>query len=367
MTESARPLPPRRYTALDLLRVLALLMTILAHTPSLVASIPGLSLLRGGLWLGVDLFMLISGWLLGGQLLREAAGGRLDPLRFYVKRWMRTLPPYYAMLVLLQFICPPMSGLARLQHALFIQQYVGNNQYMVSWSLCVEEHFYLLLPVLITLLVRRPRLGTLIGLVVSIEAIAIVCRIFAYVPGKIPELTHMRWHGLFLGLAFAWIQLHRATLWAWLGRQTAWLAPIGILSTMLVMHYARPGSPSHWTFIVAPTVGTWTLAFAFIAFVHDASPLSRIRFPGLEYLGGLTYAIYLTHNVWQRGLVDIGGGAGTLRGALWRFGIVFVAALLLHHLVERPALRLREYVISRWRAAPRREGPATEKSGNEAA
>jgi peptidoglycan/LPS O-acetylase OafA/YrhL len=366
MTEPALPIAPRRYTSLDLLRVIAILMTVLAHTPNLRSSIPGLSLLNGGFWLGVDLFMLISGWLLGGQLLRDADRGSFDPLRFYVKRWMRTLPPYYAMLVLLQFICAPMTWLARAEHAVFIQQYVGNNQYMVSWSLCVEEHFYLLLPVLITLLVRRPRLSTMIGIVVSVEAVAIVCRVFAWTPtGGVPELTHMRWHGLFLGLAFAWIQLHRATLWAWLGKQTAWLTPVGIVGTMLVMHFAKPGLPSHWTFIVAPTVGTWTLALAFIAFVHDASPLSRIRFPGLEYLGGLTYAIYLTHNVWQRNLVDIGGGAGSLRGALWRFGIVIVAALTLHHVIERPALRFRDYVLSRWKAAPRRAVAA--KSPSEAA
>src|SRR6187402_739134 len=90
--ETALPSSPRRYPSLDLLRVVAIAMTILVHAPRLTARIPGGTAVHDGLWLGVDLFMLISGWLLGGQLLREASRGAVDPWRFYVKRWMRTLP-----------------------------------------------------------------------------------------------------------------------------------------------------------------------------------------------------------------------------------------------------------------------------------
>ena len=137
MTDPALLQPPRRYPSLDLLRVVAITMTMLVHTPRLVLRIPGLASMHGGLWLGVDLFMLVSGFLLGGQLLRDAARGVGDPLRFYAKRWMRTLPPYYVMLVLLQLMGASMSWSTWLEHALFVQMYLHNNYYLVSWSLCV--------------------------------------------------------------------------------------------------------------------------------------------------------------------------------------------------------------------------------------
>lgn len=57
---------PRTFPTLDLLRVVAITMTVLAHVTSITHNLPVLRDLRYGMWLGVDLFMLISGWLLGG-------------------------------------------------------------------------------------------------------------------------------------------------------------------------------------------------------------------------------------------------------------------------------------------------------------
>lgn len=355
MTASPPQPPQRRYPSLDLLRLVAITLTILVHTPRLTSRVPGLHALHGGFWLGVDLFMLISGWLLGAQLLRGAAQGAIEPLRFYVKRWMRTLPPYLVMLGVLQLLGASMPWSTLLAHATFLQMYFGNNQYLVSWSLCVEEHFYLLLPLLVLLTTRRPRLGTLIALVVGVEVVAIASRIVTFSPQQsVPYLTHMRWHGLFLGMAFAWIHLHRPALWKALGRWSTWLGLIGVGTTILVM-LSIPDGASRWLYIGAPTVGTWTLALAFLACVHDASPLSRISFPGLKYLGELTYAVYLTHDIWPRSVVDAQGAPGSPLGFAWRLGLVLGSALLLHHLVEWPALRLREHLLERWRASPSRE------------
>ena len=352
MTVSPPHPAQRRYPSLDLLRLVAITLTILVHTPRLASRVPGLGALQGGFWLGVDLFMLISGWLLGAQLLRGAAQGAIDPLRFYVKRWMRTLPPYLVMLGVLQLLGASMRWGTLLAHATFLQMYLGNNQYLVSWSLCVEEHFYLLLPLLVLGLTRRPRLGTLVALVAFVEAVAVVSRAVTFTPQEsVPCLTHMRWHGLFIGMAFAWIHQHRPALWKSLGRWATGLAVIGVVTTILVM-ISIPDGPSRWRYIGAPTVGTWTLALAFLACVHEASPLSRISFPGLQYLGELTYAVYLTHDIWPRSVVDAHGAPGSLLGFAWRLGLVLGSAVVLHHLVEWPALRLRERLLDRWRAAP---------------
>lgn len=353
--------PRREYPTLDLLRVLAVGCTILFHTPGVMQRVFFLRPFANGMWLGVDLFMLISGWLLGGQLLRDAARGSFDPKRFYVKRWLRTLPLYYVMLLVLYFggyggdaeFAGPLPWKTVLVHVLFLQKYFGPNLYGVSWSLCVEEHFYLALPLIVLLLMRFPRLPVVLGLVFGMEAVSILCRVEAYSPllGWIPQQTHMRCHGLFVGLALSWVHLHRRAYWARLGPIAEVLGLVGAVGTALVMA-SIPAVASRWASIGVPTVGTWTLALLFVASVHERSRLARVSFPGLQYLGELTFAIYLVHHQiprsWLGGHASDAGMAGLGR----HFALMIGLSVLLHHLVERPVLAFRGRLLERWRSTP---------------
>ncbi len=363
----------RRYPTLDVLRLVAISMTMLHHMRSMAERLPVIRHLSGGMWLGVDLFMLISGWLLGGQLLREAARGEVKILRFYTKRWLRTIPPYYAMLVLLYFAgslrvggldgreyeIDPSRPLGlhndlpwqtMLTHLTFLQRYIPPNLYGVSWSLCVEEHFYLCLPLIILAIMRWPRLRVVVAIVVAFEVLAVVCR-FATFSGVewSPQQTHMRCDGLFLGMLFAWIAIHRPRYWGWLGKITGWASALGVAGTAVVMATV-PSQPTAWMYVLVPTIGTWTLALVFFPCVHEDSALSRINFYGLRYLGELTYSIYLVHNVLPRAWLGGHAAQAGLRGLLVRVGLVGASSVLLHHAVERPAMRLRQRLLNRWRA-----------------
>ncbi len=340
----------RTYPTLDLLRVDAITMTILAHVTSVTYSVPLLRDLKYGMWLGVDLFMLISGWLLGGQLLRDTAKGR-GPWRFYFKRWMRTLPPYYVMLALLYVgqtggmeTASP-SDLAL--HFVFAQQYAGDNHYFVSWSLCVEEHFYLLLPLVIAAIRRVDRAWFVLAIVIAIEVIAVIGRVIAFPTDRegIPMVTHLRWHGLFLGLFFAYLAHTKSRWWNAIGRAAPYLGPIGIVATLAVMA-SIPAPPNRWMFVGVPTVGTWTLALVFLACVHPRCRWSRVSFPGLVYLGELTYSLYLVHAVIPKSWL---GAHGALLGFAIRFGLMIGCAIALHEVIERPALWLRKKALERWR------------------
>jgi peptidoglycan/LPS O-acetylase OafA/YrhL len=339
---------PRQYPALDLLRLVAIGMTMLVHTPSISGHLPLLRNIQGGLFLGVDLFMLISGWLLGGQLIRERQTGNWDVRRFYFKRWMRTLPPYYAVLTLL-WTLGQVRFFPRFEYAgshfAFLQEYLGTQRFGVSWSLCVEEHFYLLLPWVVPLLVRRGTPRKLALGLLALSLFQVGTRLAVFHPGMdVPTITHLRSEGLFIGLGMAYLARCAPDLWGKLTRYSIQGFLIGGLLTLLTMLSAHWG-PGWWLYAFLPTLGTWTLALAFPAFIAPSSPLSRLQFRGLPYLGELTYSIYLTHTLVTPLLANFHTVTGAW-GLAARFLLMAATSVSLHHLVERPSMKIRRWWLS---------------------
>lgn len=145
----------------DLLRALAILLVMLWHLPK--AGLPPVMLtIREFGWLGVDIFFVLSGYLIGTELLKQVRDGRSPDLpTFYVKRAFRILPMFW--LILAAYVLLPQwgenSNLAPIWRYLtftvnFGLDYRLTGAFTHAWSLCVEEHFYLLLPVTILMLRR---------------------------------------------------------------------------------------------------------------------------------------------------------------------------------------------------------------------
>src|SRR5215471_10027057 len=87
-----------RYPGLDFLRALAIVLVVDCHAVTVLRSQPEYRVLQLG-GKGVDLFFVLSGWLLGRQLMRELRDtNTIDLRRFWYRRWLRTLPAYYAVL-----------------------------------------------------------------------------------------------------------------------------------------------------------------------------------------------------------------------------------------------------------------------------
>ena len=116
--------------------------------------------------MGVDLFFVLSGYLIGSQLLRPLSRGeRVSLPAFYRKRAYRILPAYLVVLLfyLIWNVRHGSAGMSPLwEFVTFTQnlfyKYGKEYQFDHVWSLCVEEHFYLLLPVMVLWLARRPAL-----------------------------------------------------------------------------------------------------------------------------------------------------------------------------------------------------------------
>jgi len=159
--------PVARVFGMDLLRALAITLVVVGHQAIFFLGTPVWdSLMRWGRIgvVGVDLFFVLSGFLIGGILLGLAAELRAPRilLGFWISRWLRTLPSYYLFLLInlviwLAFGLPPTSWKAISSYPFFLQNFAHGitGFFPESWSLCVEEWFYLLFPLVLCLGLKK--------------------------------------------------------------------------------------------------------------------------------------------------------------------------------------------------------------------
>jgi peptidoglycan/LPS O-acetylase OafA/YrhL len=165
LTELKHP-PAGQIPFLDGLRSIAILLVVSGHFSSDFATIYGstsysrLPFVANG-WIGVDLFFVLSGFFIGGQLWKEQSRrGTVDVGRFMIRRGLRIWPLYYFFFVVVLSVylvlgtAPKSYGWSDL---VFLTNYVNHGIVMGSWSLCTEEQFYIATPLAIYLLARNIR------------------------------------------------------------------------------------------------------------------------------------------------------------------------------------------------------------------
>lgn len=172
---------------------------------------------------GVDLFFVLSGWLIGGLYWKERSQfGNVQVIRFWLRRWLRTLPPYFVMLPIAYvsvylFRQEPFDG----SYLVFLQNYREEMPFfLVSWSLAVEEHFYLVLPIL---------LGLMVVLKIKFEVALVVLILLSSVmrlidPNALPSssfgyaqtASHLHFTGLLVGVLMARVKLTQTHVWQFL-------------------------------------------------------------------------------------------------------------------------------------------------------
>ena len=157
-----------RLHGLDHLRAAAIVLVLLFHYELYYGVPEWLEILSSFGWSGVDLFFVLSGYLIADKLFRELdSKGKIDFKQFYfINRFLRIIPAYLAV-VALYFYFPGLqehrgsnpAGLQPLWKFLTFTQNISVDMYKPTfshaWSLCVEEHFYLLLPILLHIIFSR--------------------------------------------------------------------------------------------------------------------------------------------------------------------------------------------------------------------
>ncbi|KAA3649013.1 MAG: acyltransferase [Bacteroidetes bacterium] len=149
-----------RNPVLDLLRAIAILMVVEVHFFSYY-SIPPLNYVINQGALGVDLFFVLSGYLVGRAPLKNYLSGKKQNFQvFYIKRFFKIIPSFYFAIIvsfiLYNYAFPiPLKKFSfneLIYYFTFTQNYSGSNVLFHAWSLCVEEHFYVLLPITLVLI-----------------------------------------------------------------------------------------------------------------------------------------------------------------------------------------------------------------------
>lgn len=353
-----------RLPGLDLLRAIAIVWVMLFHSYIVGGLGPDFAWLSRYGWAGVDIFFVLSGFLIGSQVLRPLQRGeRLSFRGFYARRAWRILPAF-AVVLALYVLFPVLREVPGLQpwwqFATFtlnlLIDYTHNQAFSHAWSLCVEEHFYLVFPLLAWWLTRWPSRWKCLGVCAGVVVLGIVLRSAVWLhdaaidPPRnwfIEDIyypTWMRLDGLLAGVLLAALRIFRPQAWTrWQARSNAVLLG-GLAMSCLAFWLFRER-----TGLLANALGWPLLSFGFGLLVFAGadrhSLIGRWRVPGAGWLAAVSYSLYLSHKIAFH-LVQVTFGAALQGQRSLAFATYALAVLLLgaalHYLVERPFLRLRE-------------------------
>jgi peptidoglycan/LPS O-acetylase OafA/YrhL len=356
-----------RLPGLDLLRAWAIVWVMLFHSYVVGGLGERFDWLQRDGWMGVDLFFVLSGYLIGYQLLAPLMRG--EPLAwrdFYRRRALRILPAFLAVLAVYaawpaarevpglapawQFLTFTLNLLIDYQHA---------PAFSHAWSLCVEEHFYLLFPWLAWWLLRRPSLRRAVGVGLGVVAFGMAVRGYVWLhdmaplrdaPGPAFGLrfvegiyypTWARLDGLLAGVALAALRLGRPGAWACLQRHAGVVLAAGIALFVLSVGLFRERL-GFWPSVTGYPL--LSLALALCVGAATAMP-GRWAVPGCGWLARISYSLYLSHKLALHAVAIGAVQPLQLHGAaafgLYAAGVLAVGSVL-HYAVERPFLRWRE-------------------------
>ena len=362
--------PAGRSSGLDTLRALAICLVVVYHYRLFVSPAPDFGWFSVVGWVGVDLFFVLSGYLIGNQLLGGLARAR--PLRlgrFYARRALRTWPAYWLVLAA-YFSWPAMMGGRTAPPLWTFLSFTQNWQlqpgtaFSHAWSLCIEEQFYLVLP-LVLWAGGLLRLGRTAGWAVLLLLIALGITARAWLwqshgleaRGQMaryhPQIyyaTLCRFDEFLPGVAVAMLKHFHAPLWARItGHGQAVLAMGSLFTALLlwgVFRFYYVEGQGYGFFMTAFGYSLLAMAFAVlvVAALSPGSWLHRVRLPGALPLALWSYSIYLSHkavaHVLQGQLQPL-GLAPWLQWLVITLACVGVGALMFQA-VERPVMRWRD-------------------------
>jgi peptidoglycan/LPS O-acetylase OafA/YrhL len=351
---------PVRLPQLDVLRFLAIFLVIGNHLPMCPpeTNIVFYKIFEAwnlGGWIGVDLFFVLSGFLVSGLLFREYQKTQtIDFKQFLIRRGFKIYPPFWALIIITSlvtaFITRDFYRKGMLGEALFLQNYFSYF-WEHTWSLAVEEHFYLLLCLVFFILLRFKKTpfnaipNIFIFLAIACLAMRQATAIFGvYQYGTIIEPTHLRLDSLFFGVLISYLwHFRNLSENAYLIEYKTFIGIIGVICLLPAFFFKM--SSHVWIGVFGVTffyLGSGLLLLAFLK-----SDFSKNRFlPVLAAIGTYSYSIYLWNmplQIWLDKFLkyEFGEYNWQIFAVTCFFG-TFAVGIGMSKLVEYPMLKIRD-------------------------
>ena len=362
--------PSARVFGLDIMRAIAVLLVLVGHSVAHFAPPHWMQWFFGAQGtLGVEIFFVLSGYLIGGIIIRLAAKGQLhtgaDILGFWSRRWARTLPLYVFFLLL--YMRFDYLGVKPVQEVFPFFMFMQNFAWPMipffqhSWSLAIEEWFYILFPICFMLLAtserayKKPMLATcaIFILLPMLSRMYLSRHIANYEDfnNEIRMVVVNRLDAIFFGVFMALIKSEWPAIFSGV-RKTGVIAVVFLIGAMFYLAYGMPGMlQSYWGKVLFfPALSLIiSLAVPMIESVRTLGwrPIDRF----VSYTSKISYSLYLGHVLvfsFVYGAFDIlaiphpDGAAGTLLVYAAYSVLFYCLAATTYHYIERPFLKLRD-------------------------
>jgi peptidoglycan/LPS O-acetylase OafA/YrhL len=345
--------PQGNIPSLDVLRSIAILLVLSAHVGEhFSANVVKLPFVYWG-WTGVDLFFILSGFLIGGQLWKELhRSGDIHVGRFILRRGFRIWPLYYFFILSVGGLAlahgQPMKGF--LADIFCVSNYFHQN-IPGGWSLSTEEQFYILAPVLLYFGSRVISYRKLIALPILWLLILPLLRwliVRNASPSEVPALTYLPFHthsdGLAMGLIIAWITVMRPELLKSKFWSNALMLFTGLAVALLLRHL------NQFVFRFSALAVLFGSVTFFLLRARTLPDL--VNSQGFYVISRLSYGMYLNHfhvvGFIPRLMPYVGDGwAGFV--ICWILSLIgsLILSYITFAIVEAPFLKLREQWLAR--------------------
>jgi peptidoglycan/LPS O-acetylase OafA/YrhL len=302
---TASPTGERRVVCLDGVRGLMTIMVLVSHY---FGELPhGIGAFMFG-WIAVDMFFVLSGYLVGKLILEKQHHGNFFQV-FYARRVCRTLPIYFVCLVinfvLMHIFTSPWVEADRSfpmwSYFTFTQNFfmvatdsIGAHWLAPTWTLTIEEHFYLIVPFLFFIIPRR-RIAIVLG-TIAVCALAVRAGVYEFVeyPGLtglvlLPTRADVLTAGLLAAVAIKTETMSWQRIEYWVR-----LAPIALLLVAAILRMTDAGV-GHLFAILGPTLVSIGCAAFLVSLVRGAPEAKRFHSKFLGFFNTTSYAVYLTH------------------------------------------------------------------------
>ena len=363
---------------LDILRAIAILFVLFGHT--FQHSILPLWLSHFGAFgsIGVEIFFILSGFLIGGIILKLFEKNKFhsynDITDFWKRRWMRTLPMY--IIALLAFLRFDYNGAHLLtyhpEYWLFLQNFawsIPDDFFTLSWSLAIEEHFYLWFPIVFFIMIK------LFSKKVAFGSSALFFLVFSICYRlSLPEMSFNDWNlnsrmvvlsrldAIMFGVLMAYIKFYHTIIWERIYK-LSFLSGIFTLLIFIWYYLGAVGIDTHFVQVFGVTIQGALLSMLLPFFNNiklqpktflQKTILQTSRFSYSLYLVHILVIIFVNQFLFKYGLYDYIYPKAYYLYLLYFF-FYYIVAFFTYSLIEKPFLELRDEQINRnnfWKLLP---------------